>query len=637
MNEGCIIIFMMNKCLFFVLSCLLNFLVVVKPVQAQVYQDYRSDYRKVPVYSKTVQYIFEKNNNNSTIYLRQNLGFSEESTAFVIPFNTKITNIDTILESDDPWNSLLTDYKLPLTYGLKYAMFKIPPQIFTIDQKENFFKLLINENLDISENHRSQVEDWFKNNYSIVLLVVDPVKESRITWTQPIKLQTSSEINDIPLGWLRPEYAKLTSSKGKIIYAQDFESGDGGWTDEYQGPQANSLVTRDESNPYEGSYALKIINKPGSINATSTQTIGGLTPGEHYTFSAYVKNEKGESGDAFLRVMGDGLIALSDDLHLYNPQSHSWQRISLTFQARSAFHFFTMASGGQRQDDYVLWDDVQIEKGLNTSNFNKQAVGQKNALDTNEDITTTNTQIEVLTVSNKQYSITNPQFTTQCFDKLKRIPATFMTTDNNDLCISRGFINPTNFSQFQILSENKTKIKTLPLENRDNSIEQKTTNIIFNHTARYILFIISQFIPLLIVIFKNPKKEEDRYSVFTSVLYQISSIMFTITSLLFLQLIELQNGLLSVTIFSSVFHICFSFAYSISLIKIMKQKTISIYKSSQVVIGILLTIAIVIVSLYLSRLLTNETNNYLPHLIILISILATHLIIMKKFTFSSKS
>jgi hypothetical protein len=273
---------------------------------------------------------------------------------------------------------------------------------------------------------------------------------------------TQNELS-LPLGWLKSDSGILTSNKRKIIYAENFEGGNGGWQDEYQGRGANSLVTRDSSEKYGGNYSLKVTNKEGSINAMTTQTIGGLTPGEHYTFSAYFKPGTVISADASLRVMGSGLIALSSGLPVYNGQNRNWSRISITFKARSAFHFFSLMAGGE-SGQYVYWDNIQIEKGTEATGFRNDLVGKTTETSSPEDLVSSQVNFQALLLGSSPFKAPAPFITSNVYkfsDKnttklFSSMPIAYMTQIS-------GLINPEETSQFLVIET--TDVNSVQINN----------------------------------------------------------------------------------------------------------------------------------------------------------------------------
>ena len=297
--------------------------------------------------------------------------------------------------------------------------------------------------------YQRQIENWLNEGISLLFYAVSPVKESRVTWTKPLKITLTNSKIELPNVWLRPEYSKITTAKNKVIYAQDFEGSLGGWQDEFQGEQSNSLVTRDNSQHYQGEFSLKVQNKPGSINAITTQSLGPLVPGEHYTISAYVKGGTITIGTASLRVMGDGLVQFTDGVPLYNGQGRDWQRVSMSFQARSAYHFFSLMAGGE-SGQYVYWDDIQLEKGTVASDFQKDKVGTNNSSNPQEDLVTTSVATDITVLGESAYD-TNTRLLSAYPYSLKDIKLSF--SQASVLTLFRGTINPSDTSAFMTIEK----------------------------------------------------------------------------------------------------------------------------------------------------------------------------------------
>lgn len=424
--------------------------------QSGVYQDYRSDSRTIPAYGKTVQWLVEPKGSSQTIYFRQNLGFSEDETAFIIPLKGENVNVKT--EDKDVWKEIVDKTKIGSYFAEKTVSYTLQPKIYSKSDKEQLLEAIKSKNYDIDNVYLQQIDNWFNEGLNLLFFAVEPVKEPRITWTKPLKIELNNPKVEIPIVWLRPEYSKITTSKNKVIYAQDFEGSNGGWQDEFQGEGANSLVTRNNSEHYDGEFSLKVQNKPKSINALTTQTLGPLTPGEHYTISAYVKNGTITSGNAFLRVMGDGLVQFNDGVPMYNGLGHEWQRISMTFQARSAYHFFTLMAGGE-SGQYLYWDDVQLEKGTTASPFQKDKVGTNNSSTAKEDLVTTSVETEVMIFGNSAYSTSNPQWG-KTFYQLNGVKPSFISSPV--LSLIRGSINPVDTGAFIQFDQSNDKPQPLP-------------------------------------------------------------------------------------------------------------------------------------------------------------------------------
>lgn len=468
---------MFRKFFAFFFIFLFFFAVAKANAQSGVYQDYRSDYRPIPAYGKTVQWLIEPKGQSQTIYLRQNLGFSEDETAFIIPL--KGENVSVKTEDKDVWKEVADKTKLGSYFAEQTVSFALQPKIYLKSDKEQLLEAIKSKNYDIDNVYRQQIDNWLNEGLNLLFFSVEPVKEPRITWTKPLKIELNNSKVEIPIVWLRPEYSKITTVKNKVIYAHDFEAGNGGWQDEFQGEGANSLVTRDNNEHYEGEFSLKVQNKPKSINALTTQTLGLLTPGEHYTFSAYVKNGTITSGNAFLRVMGDGLVQFNDGVPMYNGLGHEWQRISMTFQARSAYHFFTLMAGGE-SGQYIFWDDVQLEKGTTASEFRKDKVGTNNSTQPKEDLVTTSVETEVMIFGDSGYSNNNPQWG-KTFYQLNGSKPSFISSPV--LSFIRGSINPVNtgaFIQFDQSNDKPQPLLSLPSggETTKNSIPLIAISII---------------------------------------------------------------------------------------------------------------------------------------------------------------
>lgn len=509
-----------NICLVFTFFLFLYFFHFLPVALAQVYVDYRSDYRTLPVYNKTIQFIASRENNISKIYFKQNLGFSDDPTAYIIPLKGTNPGVEILADSLDPWNDLLDKYYLDINYASQKVDFKSPPKIFSKDNKEEFYKMLREEDFDLSTMYQNQVDSWLNEDLYLLLLVINPVKESRTTWTKPIRITITQEKLLLPLGWLRNETGLLTSQKNKIIYAEDFEGGTGGWKDEYQGQQANSLVVRDNTQASEGTYSLKITNKEGSINAMSTQTIGGLIPNEHYTFSSYFKNGNATSGDASLRVMGDGLVTLSSGVPLYNDQGKNWQRISVTFQARSAFHFFTLMSHGEG-GQYVFWDNIQIEKGTQATDFRKDLVGMTLKDKATEDLISSQVRFQCLIFSDQPYKSPNPLINNDVYKaNNESLPSSLSGLKPQYLTLLRGIISPNELSHFLEIEEINPKsvtLNTLTLRKEKDKIRSYfKENIIF-----LIIFGALLLIKYLICLFKKVEQQEQN-SIFLLIMYGFS-------------------------------------------------------------------------------------------------------------------
>lgn len=448
----------MLRKIFAVFFILLFFFAITKVnAQSGVYQDYRSDSRTIPAYGKTVQWMVEPKGQSQTIYFRQNLGFSEDETAFIIPLKGENANVKT--EDKDVWKEVADKTNVGTYYAEKTVSYTLQPKIYSKSDKEQLLAAIKSKNYDLDNVYRQQIDNWFNEGLSLLFFAVEPVKEPRITWTKPLKIELNNSKVEIPMVWLRPEYSKITTSKNKVIYAQDFEGSNGGWQDEFQGEGANSLVIRDNSEHNDGDFSLKVQNKPKSINALTTQTLGPLTPGEHYTFSAYVKNGTITSGNAFLRVMGDGLVQFNDGVPMYNGLGHKWQRISMTFQARSAYHFFTLMAGGE-SGQYLYWDDIQLEKGTTASPFQKDKVGTNNSSTAaKEDLVTTSVETEVMIFGNSAYSTSNPQWGKN-FYQLNGAKPSFISS--SVLSLIRGSINPVDTGAFIQFDQSNDKPQPLP-------------------------------------------------------------------------------------------------------------------------------------------------------------------------------
>lgn len=516
------------------LLTLILFLVLVSSSEAQIYHDYRSDYRTIPSHNKTVQFLVGRDKNRTIFYFKQNLGFSNEPSAFIIPIKGESPKIEVAGDSD-PLNDILNKYDLFYSYSLKKVDYAFPPKVFNSSEKDKLYGLLIQQNIDISDLQRNQIDDWFKNDAHLVLLVTNPVQESRVTWTKPLKVMLTQNELSLPLGWLKSDSGILTSNKRKIIYAENFEGGNGGWQDEYQGRGANSLVTRDSSEKYGGNYSLKVTNKEGSINAMTTQTIGGLTPGEHYTFSAYFKPGTVISADASLRVMGSGLIALSSGLPVYNGQNRNWSRISITFKARSAFHFFSLMAGGE-SGQYVYWDNIQIEKGTEATGFRNDLVGKTTETSSPEDLVSSQVNFQALLLGSSPFKAPAPFITSNVYkfsDKnttklFSSMPIAYMTQIS-------GLINPEETSQFLVIET--TDVNSVQINNLlTRKIQEKVIIGLKNYMANNLLLFITIVAALIIryvLVLLIKMRESGEKSILPTVLYA-SSWLINVISLLFL-------------------------------------------------------------------------------------------------------
>lgn len=603
-----------------ILFSIFVFFTLSTPLKAQIYQDGSSDYRSIPVYNKTLQFFLAKENNNSIIYIKQNLGFSDDPIAYVIPIKGKDTTV-AVSSNFDPLNDLLDKYYLNASYGKKKVDYKIPPQIFNASKKDAFYTEIRNENIDLTEIYKNQIDNWFQDGLELLLIVINPVSESRTTWTKPLRIDTHEESVSLPLGWLKRDFGTLTTSKGKIMYAENFEGGQGGWQDDYEGLQANSLVTRDNNQASEGSYSLKVTNKPGSINLITTQTIGGLIPGEHYTFSAYVKNGTSTGGEATLRVMGSGLVALASGVRLNNEQSKNWQRISTTFQAKSAYHYFSLMAYGE-PGEYIYWDAIQIEKGTESTPFQKDKVGIKRETQALDDLTNTSVDLQAYILSNKPYSAPLPTLNTivynfddqQIREKLNAGKLQYLTQ-------LQGTIQPDEASQFLIIDPtNSSAIKPInlqPRKEKSSSINNKGfVDFIQNNIILMTVLIIALLVKYVFDVYLSIKTSENN-SLIKKFLY-ISAWLVNVLSFSFLITLICEEAtnpyphlLLSssLQVFLAILFFTSLFIYAFTVFLSHKTGLKNIKTISELQVGITIVLILIAISWLATDLLTTKTSD----------------------------
>lgn len=573
----------------------LFFLLFTTRVNAQsgVYQDYRGDYRQIPAYSKTVQWIVEPKGSSQTIYFRQNLGFSEDETAFIVPF--KGENVSVSTEDKDVWKDVADQTGLNSYFAEQTVPFALSPKIYTKSNKDELLSAIKNKNYDIDNVYLKQIDNWFNDRLSLLFFSLGPVKDSRITWTKPLKISLNNPQVEIPVVWLRPGYSKITTSKNKVIYAQDFEGGTGGWQDEFQGDGANSLVTRDNSEHFDGDFSLKVQNKPGSINALTTQTLGPLTTGEHYTFSAYVKNGTITSDVARLRVMGDGLVQLNDGLPMYNGLGHEWQRMSVAFQARSAYHFFTLMAGGEG-GQYLYWDDIQLEKGTTASPFQKNKVGTNNSDLAKEDLVTTSVDTEIMVFGDSAYTTNNPQWR-KYFYQLGGSKPSFVSSST--LSLIRASINPTNAGSFvQFEKSNEQLQPLLPNEHKQSNKNSLPLIAVTLILAALVLM------KLLVVLFAKVEGEKELSLIFPIVYFAgwlINIVSVSLLSVYYYGLwITGGNILDSASTFFLTFFVITLATYLLVFLFILRKNILQVRKIAEIQIGAVIILLLVSFSLIVS-------------------------------------
>lgn len=586
---------MFKKLFLFIFTLLM--LLLPGQINAQgVYNDYRSDYNKIPAYSKTVQWIVESKGSLQTIYFRQNLGFSEDETAFIVPF--KGGSVSAKVENKDVWKEVVDKTTLNTYFAEKTVPFTLQPKIYTKSTKDELSEAIKSKNYDIDNVYQKQIDDWFDEGLILLFFSVGPVSESRVTWTEPIKVELSNSKIEVPVVWLRPEYSKITTAKNKVIYAADFEGGSNGWQDEFQGEGANSLVTRDNSQHYEGNFSLKVLNKPGSINALTTQTLGPLTPGEHYTFSAYVKNGTINSGTASLRVMGDGLVQFTDGAPMYNGLGHQWQRVSMTFQAKSAYHFFTLMAGGD-PGQYIFWDNVQLEKGTTASEFRKDKVGINNSTPAKEDLVTTRVDLDVMIFGDSAYSTVNLQLQ-KLFYKLEKVPEFLSETVLSSI---RGNINPVDTAAF--MQFEKSNDKVIPLSSQAIQPGASSNNNILLIVVATLLFLIIVIKHLLTLFLRI--EGEKKVSLVFEILYFIGWFVNIISVILlsvyfYGQLVqkEFYSALDSASVFFITAFIISLSIYLITFTYFLRHNERVMKRISQVQIGVTIILLLISVSFVIS-------------------------------------
>lgn len=599
------------------------------PVNAQVFQDYRSDYRTIPVYNKTVQFFIGREKNQTVLYFKQNLGFSEDSQAFIIPIQGDDSQVE-LVNKTDPINDFLDIYELPFSYALKKVDYKIIPKIYSVSEKDKLFEILRTENIAITDIQRTQINSWFQNDLNILLLVTDPVKESRITWTTPVKITSKQNELSLPVGWLRSDFGALTTNAGKVIYAENFEGGNGGWRDEFQGAQANSLVTRDDNQAYQGGYSLKVANKAGSINAITTQTIGGLTPDEHYTFSAYFKNGTATQGYAVLRVMGDGLVAMTSGVPLYDAQSKQWQRISVPFQARSAFHFFSLMASGN-PNEYVYWDNIQIEKGIEATAFRNDLVGTITQTVNREDLSTTNVNVQVLLFGNDVFSVSGQLFKDTVYKfSDKNFIKLFSDMQIKYATQLQGTINPQEISQFitvNTVDSKSIQTETLFPRKKDGKIiagiETYLTSNLFIFAILGIALLL-KYVTFYLLLFKKQFKAEK--TVFPLFLYggswfiNVLSMVFLVTSLYAQMMLPqlINNSFFRNNIFLISLFLTSLLVYLLTLLSIRNTKINILTAFFKGQLSICIFILLIVISLFFSDLQYGSRLNQVPTVTIIL-------------------
>ncbi len=155
-----------------------------------------------------------------------------------------------------------------------------------------------------------------------------------------------------------------------IVASWSFEDGTRvGWS-AYSTPLVNapgrSEVSTDTA--IYGNRALKLSGVVGTWDDYFYTSVSGLVPGKTYTFSAYaIAGQVLDRGDAFIKVQQGGLSVTSK----YVPfeQLNGWQRLEVTFVAKSSSHEFDLIAHKMDPKAVILWDGVQIEEGEKVTTY----------------------------------------------------------------------------------------------------------------------------------------------------------------------------------------------------------------------------------------------------------------------------
>lgn len=184
----------------------------------------------------------------------------------------------------------------------------------------------------------------------------------------PLKISfaAAAPIYPLKISGMASEEKKPTN----IVASWSFEDGTRvGWS-AYSTPLENipgrSEISSDTA--IFGNRALKLSGVVGTWDDYFFTSVSGLVPGKTYTFSAYaIAGQVLDRGDAFIKVQQNGLSVTSK----YVPfeQLNGWQRLEVTFVAKSNSHEFDLIAHKMDPKGVILWDGVQIEEGEKVTTY----------------------------------------------------------------------------------------------------------------------------------------------------------------------------------------------------------------------------------------------------------------------------
>lgn len=194
---------------------------------------------------------------------------------------------------------------------------------------------------------------------------------------------TQAEISTYTKKNNKVERSIATTSAVNLVPDGSFEMG-GIWktiywashtdTAAYLGTETNS------ANAYIGQdYGRITFNAPSERTVSLYQNITGLTEGETYTLSAYVKTENIQNGNgAFIcatpyytaggstDILSEYIVGTTD-----REIDNGWRRVSVTFTVPAAIKHIQIHAGIKSGSSGTVWFDcIQLEKGDEASDYN---------------------------------------------------------------------------------------------------------------------------------------------------------------------------------------------------------------------------------------------------------------------------
>ena len=190
----------------------------------------------------------------------------------------------------------------------------------------------------------------------------------------PLKITFASEKIVYPLKISGKESNIIPTSISKITGAYSFENGT---IQEWYG----GVVVK--KNAYNGNYSIsnqqRGSNLPENYQHFVSKVVNKLDIGEKYVFSAYVKADGGGNvrEEDYVQLSAGYPSNQSDKLYLKDLRD--WTRITVPFEARISSVSLQLITNA-KDPLSIYWDAIQIERGTEATDFEKEVISTSNSL-----------------------------------------------------------------------------------------------------------------------------------------------------------------------------------------------------------------------------------------------------------------